>query len=191
MFSNTLLIGSRLLETIERTNTLSLISLKLYIGFLGASNEALSSCIFCDSQGHTFPVIFFNYTKVHVVKKDQSRRMGPHRLISPRIMIITRNLNDKFIHQQFGQASHQCILKMAKLGIYIGLPKYIPKLSHPFRACITSKGTHLPCHPNVSTKHLDPGTHFHPGFRFFSKVSYQKYTSALTVVDSITSHLFV
>ena len=38
----------------KRTKTLSLISLKLYSSFYGASNESLSPCTFHESQGHTF-----------------------------------------------------------------------------------------------------------------------------------------
>ena len=79
---------------------------------------------------------------------------------------------------------------MDKLGIYIGLPKYTPKLSHSCRKCIISKETRLYRHPNVSTEKLYPGTCFHLEFRFSNKVSCQKITSALTIFDNTTSHLF-
>ena len=79
---------------------------------------------------------------------------------------------------------------MAKLEIYKGLPKSIPKISHTCCAYIIDNGTHLSHHPNVSTENLDPGTHFHPDFSFFNKVSFQKFTSALTIVDATTKHRF-
>ena len=77
---------------------------------------------------------------------------------------------------------------MAKLRIYTGLPKPTPKLSHPCLTCIIAKGIQLPRHPNVSTENLDPGTRFHLDFRFFHKVSWQKFTSTLTIVDTTTRH---
>ena len=65
--------------------------------------------------------------------------MGPHCIIFPRIMSMILKLNAQFIHQLFVHASHQLILQMAKLGIYTGPPRSIPKLSHPFRAFIIDK----------------------------------------------------
>ena len=95
------------------------------------------------------------------------------------------SLNDQFIHQRFGHASHQHNLQMAKLGIYTGLPNYIPELSHPCFACIITKGTWIPRDSNSSTKNLDPVNRFHIDFSFFKKVSFQKLTSALTIVDMV------
>ena len=103
---------------------------------------------------------------------------------------MSSNHNAQFIHQRFGNSSYQCIVQMAKLLIYTGLSKYIPKLSHPCRSCIISKETRLPRHTNVSTENLDPGTRFHIEFSFLKKVSCQNITSALTIVDATTSHLF-
>ena len=79
---------------------------------------------------------------------------------------------------------------MVKLGIYIVLPKYIPKISHPCCACIISKVIRLPCHANVSTENLDLGTHCHIDFRFFNKVSWKTITSDLTIFDDTTISLF-
>ena len=100
------------------------------------------------------------------------------------------SLNDQLINQRFGNASHKCILHMAKIGIYTVLPKYIPKLYLPCCSCIISKRTRFPHHTNLSTENLDPGTHFHIEFKFFKKVYCQEISSALTIVDTTTSHLF-
>ena len=139
-----------------QNNTLSLISIKLYSRFCGAPHEALPSCTFCDSQGHTFSTKTMikndiKYINLQVVKKYRSHPIGTHSLHSPIIMTMSRSLNVQFFQQRFGHASHQHIIQMSKLGIYKGLPKSTPKLSHPCCACIISKGTHLPRHPNVST----------------------------------------
>ena len=80
--------------------------------------------------------------------------------------------------------------KFSKLGIYIGLPNSIPKLYHPFWACIISKVTCIPCHPNVFKENLDPGTLFRIYFSFFNKFSCWNFTSSLTIVDTTTSHIF-
>ena len=88
---------------------------------------------------------------LQVVNKYQSHPTVPRLLLSTIIMIISLSLNAQFIHQQFLHASQQRILQMAQLGIYTGLPKSIPKLSHTFRICIISKTPRLPCHPNVYT----------------------------------------
>ena len=80
--------------------------------------------------------------------------------------------------------------KTPKIGIYKGLPKSTPKLSHPCCARIISKGTRLPRHTNVSTENLDPGTRFYIEFSFLKKVSCENITSALTIVDDTNSHLF-
>ena len=180
---------------IDLTNTLSLISLKFHSVFLGASHESLSSCAFRDSKGHTFTIKInskrnLEYINIHVVKNYQSQPTGPHRLLSPIIMIMSHNLTDQFIHQRFVHATHQIVIKMSKLGIYNGLPKSILKLSHPFCACIFYKLPRLPRHPNVSTEHLYVVNRFHIYFSFFNKFSCQNNTSALTIVDATTSHLF-
>ena len=85
------------------------------------------------------------------------------------------NINAQFIHQGFVHASHQRFLQMSKLGIYTGLPKYIPKLSHPCRTCIIPMLSYLSCHINVSTYHLDLGFLFHLEFSIFNKVSIMVY----------------
>ena len=105
-------------------------------------------------------------------------------------MSIIQTLNDQFINQHFGRDSHHRIIQMSKLGIYTLLPKYTPKLSHPCCSCIIYKGPRFPKHTNVSKENLDPGTRFHIEFSFFKKVSCQNITSALTIVDATTSHLF-
>ena len=105
-------------------------------------------------------------------------------------MIISLSLNAQLIYQRFGHAFHQIILQIAKLGIYTGLPKSIPKLYHPCCTCIMSKGLRLPFHPNLSTENLDPGTHFHLDLSFFNKVSCQIFNLALIIVDATTSHMF-
>ena len=58
-----------------------------------------------------------DYINIHLVKKDQSQPNGPHRCISPIIMIMGHNLSDKSIHQRFGHASYKHIQNMSKLGI--------------------------------------------------------------------------
>ena len=75
----------------DRTNILSLSSLKLYSGFCGASHEALSSCNFYNSQGQAFLVKKnsknnLDYINLQVIKKDKTHPKGPHRLISPSII---------------------------------------------------------------------------------------------------------
>ena len=135
------------------TNTLSLRPLKLYSGFLGVPRESLSSCTFRDSQGQTFSIKTtsknnLDYINIHFVKNYQSHPKGPHHLLSPIIISISHNLNAHFIHQHFVHTSHQRILQMAKLGIYTGLTKYIPKLSHLCHACLIAKVPCLPPSPN-------------------------------------------
>ena len=100
------------------------------------------------------------------------------------------NPNAIFIQKRFGHDYHQHILQMSNLGIYTGLPKSTPKLSHPCRAYIITKGPHLPHHPNVSTENLDKGTRFNLDFSLFNKFSCQKFTSSLTIVDDTTRYLF-
>ena len=80
-------------------------------------------------------------------------------------------LNPQFIHQSFGHALHQRTIHMEKLGIYTGLPKPIPKISHPCCAYIIAKGIHLTGHPNLTIENLVPGTCFHLYFELFNKVS--------------------
>ena len=106
-------------------------------------------------------------------------------------MIMSRSLNDQFIHQCIFHASHQLILLLDKLGIYTGLPKYIPKLSHLCCTCIIYKGPHLTCHNNVSTENLDSRTSFHMDSRFFNNVSCLLFTSYLNIVDATTSQNFI
>ena len=127
---------------------------------------------------------------LHVIKKDLSHHIYQQRLISPSITSMIFYLNYSFIHKRFVQASHQRIIQMSKLGIYTGLQKSTRKLSQTFWTCLISKGTHLFCHPNVSTEHIDPCTIFHLELGFFNKVSCQKITSVLTIVDATTRHLF-
>ena len=68
-----------------------------------------------------------------------------------------------------------CILQMDKLGIYTGIPKSTPKLSHPCCSYPISKVTCLPHQSNVSIEHLDPDTRFHPNFSFFNNFFCQKF----------------
>ena len=105
-------------------------------------------------------------------------------------MRIRHTFNVQFIQKRFGHASQQRILQTAKLGIYTGITKSIPKISHPYRTCIIAKGPRLPCHPNVSKENLDPVTHFHIDSRCFNKASFQKLVSSLTIVDANTIQLF-
>ena len=135
--------------------TLSLSALNLYSGFLGPVDEAHSIWIFLDSQDHIFDAKTISkrnldYNNLYVIKKDQSHPTVPHRVLSSITMSTSWNLNDQFIHHIFVHASHQCIILMIKLGICTGLPKFIPTLSHPYRACIISKIPRLTHHPNVS-----------------------------------------
>ena len=139
-----------------RTYNLSLIALKFYSGLLGAYHEALSSCTFWDSKCRNFTVNTtsknnLDYIDIQVVKKDQSNLNGPHHLLSPNINIMGNNISTQFIHHQFGHAYHQRIQQMIKLGIYTGIPNYIPKLYHLFRAYLISMRPCLTRHPNFST----------------------------------------
>ena len=97
------------------TNTLSISTLKLYSSFCGASHGDLSSCTSRESQGHTFLVKTFiknNIGRINiwVVKKYQTHRTGPYRLISLIVMSMSHSLNAQFFHKRFVRASHQCIL---------------------------------------------------------------------------------
>ena len=103
---------------------------------------------------------------------------------------MSRSLNAQFIQRRFGRDYHQHVLHMKKLGIYTGLPKYTPKLSHTCQTFYISKGPFLPCHINVSTENLDPGIWFHLEFSFSNKVYLQNVTAAPTIVYATTSHLF-
>ena len=108
----------------DSINTLSLVILKFYSFFHGSSHEALVSCNFRNFQGHTFVAKKvsknnLDYINFQVIKKDQTHSQVPHRLISPNIVIMSRLLNAQFIHQRFVHDSHQCILRMSKLGVYI------------------------------------------------------------------------
>ena len=155
-FSETPLILSILMDPHRPHKTLSLIILKLYSGFCWSYHEDLSSCTLRDSQSHTFfaKKICKNnldYINLQVVHKDQSHYTGPQRLIYPIIMNMILNLNAQLIHQRFGHAYHQHILKTSKLEIYTGFPKSIPKLSHPRCAYIIVKGPCFTCHNNAST----------------------------------------
>ena len=69
---------------------------------------------------------------------------------------------------------------------YQSIPQTIP----PLLLLYYLQGARFPQHTNVSTENLDPGTRFHIEFSFFKKVSCQNITSALTIVDATTSHLF-
>ena len=132
-----------------------------------------------------------DYIKLQVVQKDRSHPTGPYRLLFLSIVSLSRNFHAQSVHQQFVHPSYQRILQMAKLWIYTGLPKPIPKLSHPCRTCIIAKGPCLPHHPNVSTENIDPGTCFHHDFSYFNKVSCRNFASSLIIVDATTSYLFV
>ena len=105
-------------------------------------------------------------------------------------MIMSRSLNAQFIYQSFYHTSYHHIIQMAKLGICTGLSKSIPKISHHCCTFIIAKGPCLPHHPNVSTENLDPGPCFHLDFSFFKKFSFQNFTSALTIVNATTKHIF-
>ena len=131
-----------------------------------------------------------DYINLQVINKDQTHLTGPHSLISLIIMSMSCSLNTQFIHQNIDHASYKRILHMAKIGIYTGLPKSIPKISHPYHAYIIDKGPYLPLYPKASTESLDPGTCFHLDFSFSNRVSCQNFTSALTIVDDTTTHLF-
>ena len=80
-----------------------------------------------------------DYIKLQVFNKDQTHATGTHQFLSPSIMSMVCSLNYQFVHQRFFHASHQCILYMAKLGVYTVLLKYIPKISHLCCAFIISK----------------------------------------------------
>ena len=179
----------------DRTKPFYFRALKLYSVFSGASHGDLSSCNFRKYQGHNLPVktiskTYLDYTKLQVVNQDKSHPTGPHRLLYPSIMSMICNINYQFIHQCFGYDYLQSILQMAKLGIYTGLPNSIPNLSHPCRACIISKGPHLPHNSNVFTENLDPGNCFNLDLSIFNKVYCPKVASPLTIVDATTSKLF-
>ena len=128
---------------------------------------------------------------LHVIKKDKSHPKGPNLLLTPIIMNTSHNIFAQLIHPRFGHGSHQRFIQMAKLRIYTGLPKYNPKIPHPWCAFLIDKRLCLPRQPNISIEHLDLGTCFHLDFIFFNKVSCKKITSTPTIDGATTIHLFV
>ena len=108
-------------------NTLFLSDLKFYSVFLGSSHEALSLCTSLDSQGHTFSVKkivknnlgYINFWFTLRVTPSSFPKHHEHDL-QPQCSIHPPELWTCFPSEYS---------KMAKLGIYTGLPKSIPKLS--------------------------------------------------------------
>ena len=153
----------------------------MYSELIVASHEALSSCTFRDFQDQNFTINTTNKNNLdfiyfRVVKKDRPHPNGPLRILSPSINSMSHNLSAWLIHHLFGHAYCQRILHMAKLGIYTGLPKSIPKISHPLHSYLISK-VHYPAFP------VTPFFHRTPWYRqslpsrlqFFNKISCQKF----------------
>ena len=148
----------------DHTNTISIGSLQMYSCFLILTPLIpMLLQILLLSQP---PIrilhkkITLNTLKSILSKKDFTHPLGPHHVIFPTISIIIKVISDKFIHKNFGCASHHRIQNMAKLGIYISLPKKNPKLQNPYFDFLIYKFPHLPQNPTVSTNNLGMGTFF-------------------------------
>ena len=136
---------SLLLSSSPFQHTISLGTLKFYVGFQKFTSEPLEHCDFVDPQSSYWRSPYhtqnnLDYIKIKIVKLNSQRNRN---IVVPTLFALSTHNLSQIMNQHFGHVSIYRLKSMTRKGLMEGIPKNIPDMEKPCDICILTKATNI------------------------------------------------